>query len=59
MHIFYAIIPWISSMKKQNRRQNEKVEKMVVLVNTFDDYHHKFQHFRLSCKILKKSETEI
>ena len=29
-------------MKKQNSNQNEKVEKMVVLVKTFNHYHHKF-----------------
>ena len=46
---------WISIMKKQNW----KVEKMVVLVKTFDHYHHKFQLFQLSCKIIKEFETEI
>ena len=44
------------SQSWKNRNQNVKVEKMVVLVKTFDHYHHKFQ---LSCKIVKKSETEI
>ena len=29
-------------MKKQNSNQNEKVEKMVVLVKTFNNYHRKF-----------------
>ena len=46
-------------MKKQNSNQNVKVEKMVVLVKTFDHYHHKFQLFQQSCKIVKESETEI
>ena len=46
-------------MKKQNSNQNGKVEKMVVLVKTFDQYHHKFQLSQLSCKIVKKFEIEI
>ena len=46
-------------MKKQNRKQNVKVQKMVVLVKTFDHCHHKFQPFQLSCKIKKQFETEI
>ena len=46
-------------MKKQNCYQNKKVEKMVVLVITFDHYHHKFQLFKLSYKIVKECETEI
>ena len=46
-------------MKKENSKQNGKVEKMVVLVKTFDHYRHKFQLSQLSCKILKDSETEI
>ena len=50
---------WISIVKKQNTNQNVKVEKMVVLVKTFDHYHHKFQLFQLSCKIVKEFETEI
>ena len=56
LYIQYA---WISIMKKQNNNQNGKVEKMVVLVKTFDHYHHKFQLFQQSCKIVKESETEI
>ena len=56
LHIQYA---WISTMKKQNINQNVKVDKMVVLVKTFDHYHHKFQIFQLSCKIVKEFETEI
>ena len=48
---------WISITKKQNSKQNVKVEKMVVLVKTFD--HHKFQLVQLPCKIVKKFETEI
>ena len=44
-------------MKKQNINQNVKAEKMVVLVKTFDHYHHKFQNFQLSCKIVKEFET--
>ena len=46
-------------MKKQNSSQNEKVEKMALLVKTFDHYHHKFQIFQLPCKIVIKFETEI
>ena len=46
-------------MKKQNSKQNVKVQKMVVLVKTFDYYHHKFQLFQLSCKIFKEFEYEI
>ena len=56
LYIQYA---WISIMKKQNSNQNGKVEKMVVLVKTFDHYHHKFQLFQLSCKIVKEFQTEI
>ena len=52
VYIQYA---WISIMKKLNSNQNEKV----VLVKTFDHYHHKFQLFQLSCKIVKEFETEI
>ena len=29
-------------MKKQNSNQNEKIEKTVVLVKTFNHYHRKF-----------------
>ena len=46
-------------MKKQNSTQDGKVEKMVVLVKTFDHHHLKFQLFQLSCKIVKEFETEI
>ena len=46
-------------MKKQNSNQSGKVEKMVVLVKTFNHYHHKFQFFQLSCKTVKKFETDI
>ena len=56
LYIQYA---WISIMKKHFSNQNGKVEKMVVLVKTFDHYHHKFQLFQLSCKIVKEFETEI
>ena len=45
--------------KKKNSNQNGKVEKMVVLVKTFDHYHHQFQLFELSCKIVKEFETEV
>ena len=55
LYIEYA---WISIMKKQNSNQNVKVEKMVVLVKTFDHCHHKFQRFQQSCKIVKEFETE-
>ena len=44
-------------MKKQNSNQNVKVEKMAVLVKTFDHYHYKFQLFQLSYKIVKEFET--
>ena len=47
------------SWKKQNSNQNVKFGKMVVLVKAFDLYHHKFQLFHLSCKIVKEFETEI
>ena len=56
LYIQYA---WISIMKKQNINQNVKAEKMVVLVKTFDHYHHKFQLFQLSYKTVKEFETEI
>ena len=56
LYIQYA---WISIMKKQNSNQNVKFEKMVVLVKTFYHYHHKFQLFQLSCKIVKEFNTEI
>ena len=46
-------------MKKQNSNQNRKVKKIVVLVKTFDHYHHRFQLFQLSYKTLKEFETEI
>ena len=46
-------------MKDENSNQNGKVEKMVVVVKTFDHYHNKFQFFQLSCKIVKEFETEI
>ena len=43
--------------EKTNSNQNVKVEKMLVLVKTFDLYHHKFQLFQLSYKIPKEFET--
>ena len=46
-------------MKKQSSNQNRKVEKIVVVVKTFDHYHHKFQLFQLYCKIVEEFETEI
>ena len=47
-------------MKKQNSNQNWKVEKMVVLVQTFEDYHqHKFQFFQLFSQIVKEFAIEI
>ena len=55
----YIQYDWISVMKNQNSNQNGKVEKMVVLVKTFDHYHHKFQLFQSSSKIVKEFETEI
>ena len=56
LYIQYA---WISTMKKQNSNQNGKVEKMVLLVKTFDHYYHMFQLFQLSSKIVKEFETGI
>ena len=56
LYIQYA---WNSIMKKQNSNQNVEVEKMVVLVKTFDHYHNKFQLFQLSRKIAKEFEIEI
>ena len=56
LYIQYA---WISIMKKQNSNQNGKVEKTVVLVKTFDHYHHKFQLLQLSCKIAKECELKF
>ena len=55
----YIQFAWISIMKKQNINRNGKVEKVMVLVKTFDHYHHKFQIFQLSCKIVKEFDTEI
>ena len=55
----YILYAWISIMKKLNSNQNMKVEKMVVLVKTFDYYHHTSQLSHLSCKIAKEFETEI
>ena len=46
-------------MKKQNSNQDGKIQKMMVLVKTFAQYHHKFQLFQLSCKIVKEFEIEI
>ena len=56
--ILYSVCLNLSHEKK-NSNQNGKVEKMVVLVKTFDHYHHKFQLFELSGKIVKEFETEI
>ena len=56
LYIQYA---WISIMKKQNSNQNWKVEKMVVLVQTFEDYQHKFQLFQLFSQIVKEFAIEI
>ena len=56
LYIQYA---WISIMKNQNSNQNGNVEKMVLLLKTLDYYHHKFQLFQLSCKIVKEVEIEI
>ena len=53
LYIQYA---WIRIMSSN---QNVKIEKMVALVKTFDHYHHKFQLFQPSCKIVKEFETEI
>ena len=55
----YIQYTWISIMEKQNSSQNGKIEKMVVLVKTFDHYHHQFQLFQLLWKTVKEFETEI
>ena len=55
----YIQYTWISIMEKQNSSQNGKIEKMVVLVKTFDHYHHQFQLFQLPWKTVKEFETEI
>ena len=55
----YSVCLNVNHEKKQNSGQNGKVEKMVVLVKTFDHCHHKFQLFQLSYKIVKEFETEI
>ena len=57
----YLYIPhaWLSIKKSKNSNQNVKVEKMVVLVKTFDYYHHKFQLLKLLCKVVKEFEIEI
>ena len=46
-------------MKKQNNNQHGSVEKMVVLVKTFDHYHRKFQLFKLSCKTVNGFEFRL
>ena len=46
-------------MKKQNSNENVKIEKMVVLAETFDHYDHKYLLSQLSCKVVKEFETEI
>ena len=56
LYIQYA---WISIMKKKIVNKMGRFGKMVVLIKTFDHYHHKFQLFQLSCKIVSKFETEI
>ena len=59
LRYLYIQFAWISTMKKQNSKQNGKVGKMVVLVKTFYHYHHKFQLVQLSSKIVKEFDTEI
>ena len=46
-------------MKKQKSEQNWKAVKMVVLFETFDHCHHKFQLYELSYKTVKEFEAEI
>ena len=58
LYPLYSVCLNLNHQKKQNSNQNGKVEKMVVLVKTFDHYHHQFQLFELSCKIVKGFETE-
>ena len=55
----YNQYAWILIMKKQKSKQNWKTEKMVVLFETFDHCHHKFQLYELSYKTVKEFETEI
>ena len=38
----YIQFAWISIMKKENSNQNAKLEKMVVFVKTFGNYHLMF-----------------
>ena len=59
LEYLYLMYAWISFIKKENSNQNGKVEKIVILVKTFNHYHHKFRIFQLSFKILKEFETEI
>ena len=40
---FYIQYASILIMKKKNRNQNVKVEKMVIFVKTFNYYHDKFK----------------
>ena len=39
---FYIQFAWISMIKKQNRNQNVKVDKMVVFFKAFDRYYLMF-----------------
>ena len=47
---------WISIMKKQNSKENGKVEIMVVFFKYFEHHYHKFSRFQLSSKIVKEFE---
>ena len=49
----------LESQSWKNNNQNGQVEKMVVLVKTFNHYYRKFQLFQLSCKIVEEFKTEI
>ena len=44
LEYYYIVFSMLESQSwKKNSNQNEKIEKMVVLVKTFDHYHHKLK----------------
>ena len=45
------VFSMLENHEKQNSNQNMKVEKMLVLVKTFDYYHHKFHFFKCTVKL--------
>ena len=46
-------------MKKQNSNLNVMVEKMVVLLKTFDHFHRKFQLFQLPWNLKLKFRSKF